>query len=87
MRALAAPSLAPTEGARPIRSARPKHSSARLELAIGDAHPTLRDGYIEIGRPSSAEAITFDPVTSRNPLTGGSVSRADTPCSRQRPGV
>jgi NAD(P)-dependent dehydrogenase (short-subunit alcohol dehydrogenase family) len=31
-----------------------------VELAIGDAHPALRDGYVEIGRPSSAEAITFD---------------------------
>ena len=31
-----------------------------VALAVGDAHPTLRDGYVEIGRLSSAEAITFD---------------------------
>lgn len=31
-----------------------------VELAMGDAHPTLHDGYVEIGKPSSAEAVTFD---------------------------
>lgn len=31
-----------------------------VELAIGDAHPTLQDGYVEIGMLSSAEVITFD---------------------------
>ena len=31
-----------------------------VELAMGDAHPTLHDGYVEIGRITGAEAVTFD---------------------------
>jgi NAD(P)-dependent dehydrogenase (short-subunit alcohol dehydrogenase family) len=30
------------------------------ELAMGDAHATLHDGYVEIGRLTRAEAVTFD---------------------------
>lgn len=31
-----------------------------VELALGDTHADLRDGYVEIGRVTRAEAITFD---------------------------
>lgn len=31
-----------------------------VELALGDAHPDLHDGYVEIGRVTRAEAVTFD---------------------------
>jgi NAD(P)-dependent dehydrogenase (short-subunit alcohol dehydrogenase family) len=34
-------------------------------LALGDAHPTLDDGYVEIGRVTSAEPVTFDPDRRR----------------------
>ena len=31
-----------------------------VALALGDAHPALLDGYVEIGRVTRAEAVTFD---------------------------
>lgn len=31
-----------------------------VELALGDAHPRLHDGYVEIGRLTRAEDVTFD---------------------------
>lgn len=31
-----------------------------VALALGDAHPTLDDGYVEIGRVTAAEPVTFD---------------------------
>jgi NAD(P)-dependent dehydrogenase (short-subunit alcohol dehydrogenase family) len=32
-----------------------------VELALGDAHRSLNDGYVEIGRLTAAEAVTFAP--------------------------
>ncbi len=31
-----------------------------VALAMGDAHPSLQDGYVEIGRVTRVEAVTFD---------------------------
>lgn len=36
-----------------------------VELAMADAHPTLHDGYVEIGRITRAEAVTFDEARRR----------------------
>ncbi|WP_185747310.1 SDR family NAD(P)-dependent oxidoreductase [Humibacillus xanthopallidus] len=37
-----------------------------VSLALGDTHASLRDGYVEIGRVTRAEAITFDPARRRD---------------------
>lgn len=50
----------------PVMALHPKATLPRItgrhlaELALGDAHPTLHDGYIEIGKVTAAEPITFD---------------------------
>lgn len=53
-RVMPAMSLLPG-GSTPSRSGR--HAVA---LALGDEHPTLHDGYVEVDRVTSAEAVTFD---------------------------
>jgi NAD(P)-dependent dehydrogenase (short-subunit alcohol dehydrogenase family) len=50
----------------PAMSMLPGASTARttarhaVELALGDVFPDLNDGYVEIGRLTAAEAVTFD---------------------------
>lgn len=50
----------------PVMALHPKATLPRItgrhltELALGDAHPRLHDGYVEIGRLTKAEAVTFD---------------------------
>ena len=50
----------------PVMALHPKATTARItgrhavELALGDAHPRLHDGYVEIGKLTQAESITFD---------------------------
>lgn len=50
----------------PVMALHPKATTPRItgrhavELALGDAHANVHDGYIEIGRLTRAEEITFD---------------------------
>lgn len=37
-----------------------------VSLALGDTHPALHDGYVEMGRVTEAEAVTFDPARRRD---------------------
>jgi NAD(P)-dependent dehydrogenase (short-subunit alcohol dehydrogenase family) len=36
-----------------------------VDLALGETHPRLHDGYVEMGRVTRAEAVTFDPDRRR----------------------
>jgi NAD(P)-dependent dehydrogenase (short-subunit alcohol dehydrogenase family) len=36
-----------------------------VSLALGDCHPRLHDGYVEMGRATHAEPATFDPARRR----------------------
>lgn len=50
----------------PFMALHPKATLPRItgrhlaELALGDVHPRLHDGYVEIGQLTAAEPITFD---------------------------
>ncbi|WP_130485598.1 hypothetical protein [Microcella putealis] len=50
----------------PVMAIHPKATTVRVtgrhavELALGDAHPRLHDGYVEIGKVTAAEPITVD---------------------------
>lgn len=37
-----------------------------VRLALGDTHTSLHDGYVEIGRVTQAESVTFDPTRRRD---------------------
>lgn len=55
----------------PAMSVLPGATTARIsgrhavELALGDAHSRLHDGYVEIGKLTEAEAVTFDAMRQR----------------------
>jgi NAD(P)-dependent dehydrogenase (short-subunit alcohol dehydrogenase family) len=55
----------------PVLALHPKASTPRItgrhavELALGEAHPRLHNGYVEIGKVTTAEPITFDKTRQR----------------------
>jgi NAD(P)-dependent dehydrogenase (short-subunit alcohol dehydrogenase family) len=59
----------------PVLALHPKATTARVtgrhavELALGDAHASVHDGYIEIGQLTQAEQVTYDPDRQRELMT------------------
>jgi len=59
----------------PVMALHPMATTPRItgrhavELALGDAHPDVHDGYIEIGKLTQAERVTYDPQRQRELMT------------------
>jgi hypothetical protein len=56
----------------PVMALHPKATTARItgqhavQLALGDTHAGVHDGYMEIGKLTEAERVTFDVERQRD---------------------